>query len=249
MKINVLFYPLAVDELYFTGKTTIVIDVLRASSVIITALENGAKEIIPVATVEFAVKVSGGMFGGQTLLGGERNTKKIEGFALGNSPLEYTPEIVNGKTIVHYTTNGTRTIARAKFSENLFVASFMNLSSIAAHISELNIDFEIVCAGRGNMFSMEDTVCAGRIISEIIKLKEDAVLTDSARAAVALGKTFGKSILKMFKETEHGKILLDNGFEEDLKYCSKVNSSQAIPYFTGNVIKLLQVKTDPPEEK
>ena len=92
MKINVLFSPVSADELSFTGKTTVVIDVLRASSTIVTALQNGAREVIPVATVEFAVKVSGGMFGGQTLLGGERNTKKIEGFALGNSPLEYTPD-------------------------------------------------------------------------------------------------------------------------------------------------------------
>ena len=88
MKINVLFSPVGPDELSFTGKTTVVIDVLRASSTIVAALSNGAREVVPVATVEFAVKVSGGMFGGQTLLGGERNTKKIEGFALGNSPLE-----------------------------------------------------------------------------------------------------------------------------------------------------------------
>ena len=78
MKVNVLFSPVNADELYFANKTTVVIDVLRASSTIIYALSNGAKEVIPVATVEFAVKVSGGMFGGQTLLGGERNTKKID---------------------------------------------------------------------------------------------------------------------------------------------------------------------------
>jgi 2-phosphosulfolactate phosphatase len=242
MKINVLFYPSIVDELYFTGKTTVVIDVLRASSVIVTALENGAKEIIPVATVEFAVKVSGGMFGGQTLLSGERNTKKIEGFALGNSPLEFTPEIVSGKTIVHYTTNGTKATVKAKFSANLFIGSFLNLSALANHLVELDKDFEVVCSGRSNMFSLEDAVCAGKLISEVMKVKEDAVLTDSAKSAVALGKSFGKSILKMFKESEHGKILVENGFEEDLKICSKLNSSQAIPYFSGNVIKLLPAK-------
>ena len=90
MKLNVFLSPVIVDELYFTGKTTVVIDVLRATSTIVTAINNGAKEVVPVASVEFAVKVSGGMFGGQTLLGGERNTKKIEGFALGNSCLLYT---------------------------------------------------------------------------------------------------------------------------------------------------------------
>src|SRR3970282_2494399 len=107
MKINVLFSYINTDELAYTGKTTVVIECVRASTTIIQALQNGAREVIPVASVEFAVKVSGGMFGGQTLLGGERNTKKIEGFALGNSPLEYPAEVVNGKSIIHYTTNGT----------------------------------------------------------------------------------------------------------------------------------------------
>src|SRR3990172_2597990 len=137
MNLNVLFSPVHADELYFTDRNTVVIDVLRASSTLITALSNGAREVIPVGTVDFAVKVSGGMFGGQTLLGGERNTKKIEGFALGNSPLEYTSEIVHGKTIVHYTTNGSKAIVKAKFSENLFIASFLNLAAIASHLVKI----------------------------------------------------------------------------------------------------------------
>ena len=99
MKINVLFSPVNADELYFANKTTVVIDVLRASSSIITALTNGAREVIPVATVDFAVKLSGGMFGGQTILGGERNTKMIDGFAVGNSPYEYSKNVVENKYV------------------------------------------------------------------------------------------------------------------------------------------------------
>jgi 2-phosphosulfolactate phosphatase len=240
MKINVLFSPLVADELSFTGRTTVVIDVLRASTTIVNALSNGAREVVPVATVEFAVKVSGGMFGGQTLLGGERNTKKIEGFALGNSPLEYTSDIVTGKTIILYTTNGSKAIVKAKFSENLFVCSFLNLEALANHLIKLDKDFEILCSGRNNYYSMEDSVCAGKLVSEIHKLKEDVELSDSAKACVALNKTFGKNTLKMLKESEHGKILLENGFEEDLNFCSKLNSSDIIPYFSANVLKVLQ---------
>ena len=98
-------------------------------------MNNGAKEIIPVASVEFAVKVSGGMFGGLTLLGGERNTKKIEGFALGNSPLEYSAKLVKDKSIILYTTNGTKAVVKAKFSKNLYICSFLNLSAVAEHIN------------------------------------------------------------------------------------------------------------------
>jgi len=244
MKINVLLSPISVDELYFTGKTTVVIDILRATTTIISALGNGAKEIIPVATVEFAVKVSGGMFGGQTLLGGERNTKKIEGFALGNSPLEYSEDIISGKSIILYTTNGTKAIVKAKFSGELFICAFSNISALAKHLVKLNKDVEILCASRLNNFSMEDTVCAGKLITEIVKLNNDTVLTDSALASISLSKSFGKSLFKMLKETEHGRLLIENGYEEDLKFCSKLNTTDSIPYFSGNVIKLITNNKD-----
>lgn len=240
MKTNVLFSYINTDELAYTGRTTVVIDVLRASSTIIQALQNGAKEVIPVASVEFAVKVSGGMFGGQTLLGGERNTKKLEGFALGNSPLEYSPEVVGGKTIILFTTNGSKAIVKAKFSENLFIAAFTNLNSVANHLVKLGNDFDILCSGRGNSFSMEDVICAGKLISEIQKINKDIDLTDSAKASVALNKVFGKSLISMIKQTEHGKLLIENGFNDDLKFCSRVNTSETIPYMASGVLKSLQ---------
>ncbi|HEY4754468.1 MAG TPA: 2-phosphosulfolactate phosphatase [Ignavibacteriaceae bacterium] len=239
MKINVLFSYINTDELAYTGKTTVVIDVLRASTTIIQALQNGAREVIPVASVEFAVKVSGGMFGGQTLLGGERNTKKLEGFALGNSPLEYAPEVVGGRTIILFTTNGSKAIVKAKFSENLFIAAFTNLNTLANHLIKLDKEFEILCSGRGNYFSMEDVICAGKLISEIQKINNNVELTDSAKASVALNKSFGKSILTMMQQTEHGKILIENNFDEDLKFCSRINTSETIPYLISGVLKAL----------
>ena len=106
MLVNVLLSPNNVDELHFTGKTTVVIDVLRATSVIVEALNNGAKEVIPVGSIDFAMKISVNAHGGQTLLCGERNTKKIDGFDLGNSPQEFIKGIVYGKSVVLFTTNG-----------------------------------------------------------------------------------------------------------------------------------------------
>lgn len=239
MKLDVLFSPLQADELFFTGKTTVVIDVLRASSTIITALANGAKEVVPVGTVEFAVKVSGGIFGGQTLLGGERNTKKIEGFALGNSPSEYTKEIVNGKSIVFYSTNGSRAIVKAKYSANLFVCSFNNLKALAKHIKKLNEDVVILCAGNNNFFSLEDSVCAGMLISELIAGTKKAELTDASTSALTLFKSFGKNIFKMLSETDHGQLLITNSFEEDLKACAEIDSTEVIPFYAGNALKVL----------
>ncbi len=239
MKANVLLTPANADELSFSGKTTVVIDVLRATTTIINALNNGAKEIIPVASVEFAVKVSGGMFGGLTLLAGERNTKKIEGFAMGNSPQEFTPENVSGKSIILFTTNGTKALVKAKFSKNLYAASFSNLNAIADHLVSLNQDIEILCAGRNNSLSLEDSICAGKMITEIIKLKEGVELTDTSKTCIILSKSSGRNLLKMLMETEHGKLLMENGFEDDIKFCSKINNISSIPSFNGNVIKLL----------
>lgn len=240
MKTNVLFSYINTDELAYTGKTTVVIDVLRASTTIIHALQNGAREVIPVASVEFAVKVSGGMFGGQTLLCGERNTKKLEGFALGNSPLEYNADVVAGKTIILFTTNGTKAIVKAKFSDNLFIAAFTNLAAVANHLVKLDKDFEILCSGRGNHFSMEDVICAGKLITEVQKINIALELTDSAKASVILSRSAGKSLLTMMKQTEHGKILIENNFSEDIKFCSRINSSETIPFLASGVLKTLQ---------
>lgn len=240
MKLDVLFSPVQADELFFTGKTTVVIDVLRASSTIITALANGAKEVVPVGTIEFAVKVSGGIFGGQTLLGGERNTKKIEGFALGNSPSEYTKEIVSGKTIVFYSTNGSRAIVKAKYSANLFICSFNNLSALAEHLNKLGEDVIILCSANNNFLSLEDSVCAGMLVNELNTDNTNITLTDASKSALTLFKSFGKNILKLLYETEHGELLINNGFESDLKSCAELDSTEVIPFYSGNVLKVLK---------
>jgi 2-phosphosulfolactate phosphatase len=244
MKINTLFCPTHVEELYFTGKTVAVIDVLRATTTIITALNNGAKEIIPVGNFEFAMKISGSMFGGQTLLGGERNTKKIDGFNLGNSPLEYKKETVSGKSIVLLTTNGSKAVVKTKFSDTSVICAFLNLSTVAKYLASLNKDMEIVCSARSGFFSLEDAICAGKLASEIASLTGSIEKTDSTNAAIQLAKSFGKNLKKMLYDTVHGKLLIENGFEEDLKYCAKLNSTEIIPVFSSGSIKIFQ----PPSE-
>ena len=110
----------------------------------------------------------------------------------------------------------SRAIAKAKFSENLFICSFSNLAAIAKQLAKLNLDFEILCAGRNNSFSLEDSICAGKLILYMQELDQNLELTDSSNACLALNKSFGKDILKMLKNCDHGKLLIENGFEEDL---------------------------------
>ena len=239
MRIDLSFTPGQADDLTLRDKTVVVIDVLRASTSIVTALSNGAREIIPATTVESAMKISGNLAGNVVLLGGERNGKRIEGFSLGNSPLEYTEERVKGKAIIFTSTNGSQAIVRARYAQELVVCGFINISVVAEFLRERPRDFVVVCAGRNGTFSMEDTVCAGMLLSRVVdEAAAGASLSDGAMAAMVLSRSFGKGLLKMMKSTEHGRYLEEIGFGEDLKVCAAVDSVPVLPLLEGNVLRL-----------
>ncbi len=235
MKIRTLLSPLNVEELYFTKKTTVVIDVLRATTTIVTALQNGAKEIIPVGSIEFAMKISGS---GQMLLGGERNAEKIDGFTFGNSPLEYTEEAVKGKSIILFTTNGSKALVRAKFSSNLFVASFNNAKSVVNQVLKTNEDLEILCSGNNGMYCMEDSVCAGAMIKQITEVKENIELDDASNTCLILYEKNKRRIKRMLSETDHGKTLIAKGFTDDIAYAAEKNIYDIAPKYIEGVVKI-----------
>jgi 2-phosphosulfolactate phosphatase len=248
MKIDLSFSAGQFDDLQLRDKNVVVLDVLRASSTITVALNNGAREVIPVASIESAVKISGSLFGEVTLRGGERNGKTIEGFNLGNSPLEYSEAAVKGKSIIYCTTNGSVAMAKSRYARALIIGSFLNLTTVVDFIKEENKDFLFLCAGRINtlgFFSLEDAVCAGMMIQKLMKIESlELNLSDSAKAAHALYKSFGRSILKMLKTSEHGKFLIEIGFTDDLKICAAVDSVPVLPVQIENKIKLK--KEEPP---
>ncbi len=239
IRIEVFFTPKHVEEMQLKDKNVIVIDVLRASTTIAVALYNGAKEIIPVGSIENAAKISGNLLGDVTLRAGERNAKMIEGFNLGNSPLEYREEVVRGKSIIFITTNGSGAIVRGRYAKKLVVAAFVNLSSVVDYFVRLSENVTIICAGSANNFSLEDAVCAGRVVNELKKKIPGRCITDdAAEAAQALDKSFGRSILKLLKATEHGKYLCEIGFEDDLVFCSKQDILPVLPLLAGSTVRL-----------
>lgn len=239
MRIDLFFTPGQTDEMSLRGKSVVMIDVLRASTTIATALRNGAKEVIPVTTVESAVKISGNLIGDVILLGGERNGRMIEGFHLGNSPSEYTEERVKGKSIIFSSTNGSQAMVKARFARELVVCGFVNISAVTAFLREGERDVVVVCAGSNGMFSLEDAVCAGLLIQ---KLGDDRRLTmelsDAALAALTLYKTMGRTLPKLMKTSEHGRYLAEIGFEHDLAYCSALDTVPVIPLLSGSVVRL-----------
>jgi 2-phosphosulfolactate phosphatase len=248
MKIDLSFSAGQFDDLQLRDKNIVVLDVLRACSTITVALNNGAREIIPVASIESAVKISGSLFGEVTLRGGERNGKIIEGFNLGNSPLEYSENAVKGKSIIYCTTNGSVAMAKSRYARTLIIGSFLNLTAVVDFMRAENKDYLIICAGRINTighFSLEDAVCAGMILQKLMKNDSlDVQLSDAAKAAHALYKSFGRSILKMLKSSEHGKYLNEIGFADDLKICAAVDSVPVLPLQVESKIKLK--KEEPP---
>jgi 2-phosphosulfolactate phosphatase len=238
INIEVHFTPSKLDEMILKDKNVVVIDVLRASTTIITALRNGAKEIVPVSTIEGVVKISATLFGDVTLRAGERNGKMIDGFNLGNSPLEYTTEVVKGKSIIFVTTNGSGAIVKGRHAKNLVVAGFVNLSTVVKFLKELKSDFSIICAGKENNFCIEDAVCAGRIINTLSEeAEEELVCNDTGIAAMYLDKAVGKSLLKMLKNSEHGQYLSEIGFAADVKACAALDEMPVLPLLSGNVLR------------
>lgn len=242
-----LTHSLITDELILKDKNVIIIDVLRATSTINIALSNGAKEVIPADTPTKAARIGKGA--GNSLLCGERHGKIVEGFNLGNSPLEYTPETVKDKVLVFSTTNGTMSILKAKYAKNCVLASFLNIDRVVDFIKELNEDFVIICSGKLNNFCIEDTVCAGVILKKLKKQKVELNINDPEVTSEVLAKHYLKdasnlqeeAIFKMFSESEHGKYLIGIGFEEDLNLCSKLNSYPALPMYQNGLIKLKEV--------
>jgi len=249
-KINVvLTQSLIKDDLVLKDKNVVIIDVLRASTTMTIALTNGAKEIIPSDNVSTAAMIAKGT--GNSLLCGERNGKVVEGFDLGNSPLEYSEEVVKDKVLVFSTTNGTSSVVKAKYAMNCVIACFVNLSEVVNCVKLLVDDVILICSGKLNDFCLEDVICAGVIIEQVNKLQtKDSkyIIGDSEFAAMELAKSFvlekgkpsAKKILKMLRNTEHGKYLTSLGLDKDLSVCSKVDSYPFLPLFKDGIIKLTE---------
>ncbi len=220
-------------------KRVVLIDVLRASTTIATALYNGAKEVIPVATVEAAMKIVGNLSGEVTLLGGERNGKMIDGFHLGNSPSEYTEQRVKGKSIVFTSTNGSQAFVKARYAKELVVCGFVNISVVTSELRTWGSDFTILCSGSDGDFSMEDAVCAGMLVQKLIDTTgPDVTCGDAGTAALLLYKTQKRSLQVMLARTEHGKYLKEIGFGGDLKTCAGIDTVPVVPVLVGNVLKM-----------
>jgi len=236
MKIDVIPYASAIRSDLIKNRHVVVIDVLRASSVMITALENGAKAFIPVSTVEEARQKSKTLEGEEFLLCGERDTKIIDGFHLGNSPQTYTRDKVEDKTLIFTSSNGTQALKRLQEAKEVFIGSFLNINALMHRFLMLD-NVVLVCSGTNNNFSMDDAMCAALFMDEIIK-KKTVTLSD---LSITLLKAFQKDngdLHLLLKDCYHLNLLKRNGFGDDVEYCLQKNISNIVPEMKhGRIIR------------
>ena len=166
-QIDVFLLPALVQPEELAGRTVVVIDVLRATTTIVQALASGATQVIPCQEIadarNLAIELPCPL-----LLGGERGGKQIPGFDLGNSPAEYTRDVVAGKTIVFSTTNGTRAMLRCKAARRVVIGAFLNFSAVCRELAgEERI--ALVCAGTDGHVTREDTLLAGAIVDDLCR--------------------------------------------------------------------------------
>ena len=239
MEIDIHLVPSLPDSDILSDRTVVVIDVLRATSVMVHAISQGASEIIPVATVEEAFQISKVIPRRSVILGGERESKKIPEFDLGNSPKEYVAERVKGKTLILTTTNGTKAFHVVSSGREILVGSFFNIGVTAQRCLELNRDLLIFPSGDEGNFSLEDTICGGMLIELIMKKGQKSIsLTDASHWAQSLYQRFKANLLEAFHLSHHGKELINRGFGDDLAYCAQTDITDIVPEFKAGVIRV-----------
>ncbi len=239
MEIDTQLIPIPPSPKILFQKNVVVIDVLRATSVIVFALSQGALEVIPVETIEEAKEKAKTFPQGTTLLGGERNSLRIEGFDLGNSPREYCEERIRGKRIILTTTNGTRAFYSVSSGNQIFIGSFLNIERVAKKCLELDRDLLLFLSGNRRGFSLEDTVCAGMLIDLILKNGGKPIpLTDASYGALFLYQRFEGNLMGAFHLSSHGKDLFELGGGEDLIFCAQTNITEVVPIFKDGVIRI-----------
>jgi 2-phosphosulfolactate phosphatase len=175
---------------------------------------------------------------GTTLLGGERGSQKIPGFDFGNSPREYVTEKVGGKRLILTTTNGTRAFHAVSSAREILVGSFLNVGATARRCFEMGKDLLLFLSGDEGKFSLEDAVCGGMVIDDLIHKDRDSIQsTDAASAAYFLYQQFKQNLIEAFRVSHHGKDLIAKGLEEDLVYCAQVDLTNVVPVFKNGVIR------------
>jgi 2-phosphosulfolactate phosphatase len=221
----------ALVHLYdISNSIIVIIDVLRATSTIATALHNGARSVIPVDSVSRCIELGKQIDG---ITAGERDGKIAEGLEYGNSPFEYPGDFIGGKTLVLTTTNGTRLLHMAleKGAKEIITGSFPNLSAVCNHVVEMKRNVILGCAAWKDRVNMEDALFAGAVISKVRKHFD--INCDSSHMAEAMYEKGKKDLFSFLKNNNasHYHRLMNFGLEKDIRYCLTPDGANVLPVY------------------
>ncbi len=244
MKLSIYFTPLGVTDQAIAGRPVVVIDVLRTTTSMVAALANGARAILPAASTEEALRLAQNLERDDILLVGERGSNRVEGFALGNSPLEMTAEAVSGKTLVMATTNGTPALVAAEGGDPVLIAAVTNFSAVAARArKEFDRcgELSMLCSGREGMFALEDAYCAGRIAQLLVpgRDRRGAELNDGAIAALQLVRRYGEKWKRGVGASAAARNLKKLGFKDDLSLATGADTHDIVPIYSNRHVTVV----------
>jgi 2-phosphosulfolactate phosphatase len=230
MLIDLYLTPTPLNRATFEKRVVVVVDVLRATTSICAMLHAGARGIIPVAEPGEAAELRTKLGADNTVLAGEREGVKIEGFDFGNSPDEFTPETVGGKHVVMTTTNGTAVFGKAARGASIITGSLVNISRVAEGVAAEGRDLLIACAGLEGGFSIEDTLCGGMLIHQLKQRGDrEPILNDAASLALLLYENNKQTIRAAIEQGEHGRFLRNIGFGSDVALAANVDAIPVLP--------------------
>lgn len=233
MKIDVVFLPSEVEDRDLSDTVCIVLDIFRATSCIVTAFQHGCHTIFPVLTLEEAQRLAKMTAG--AILAGERHSLKLEGCRLGNSPFEFSREMVQDRKIIMTTSNGTVAIRATDSAYRTYIGSFLNVAAVCREVEACAKDVLIVCAGTDGRFSLEDALCAGCFV-ETLSAVGCYLLKDAAIAALFLYEKTEASLLTTAAASVNGQRL--NGLDrwEDIEYCLQLDRFSVVPRYQDRKI-------------
>lgn len=245
MRIETRWTPSGLGPDALSGRAAAAVDVIRATTTILTALEAGARRVVPVASrreARDAARSSGDPEAGMAapLLCGERDGRRIDGFDHGNSPRELAEADVTGRTLVFTTTNGTPLLRRLAPADQVVLASFRNLSAVARRLAGDSRDVVIACAGKEGRPGLDDVACAGHLVRALRRrLGDEPELDDGARDALTLAELVDDPDADWLATTAAGRALVEIGLEEDLVWCAETDASLGVPFLRDGEVRLV----------
>ncbi|MCS7170577.1 MAG: 2-phosphosulfolactate phosphatase, partial [Candidatus Kapabacteria bacterium] len=250
MRVDVVLMPAALSGAVPEGTLCVMVDVLRTSTTFCAALAQGAEAIVPFATQEAARRFA--EHASQlVVMGGEQHGRPIPGFALENSPLEYTEESVSGKLIAFVSSNGVPLLYRLPDGEtpHTVVMGLVNRAAVAEYCRQQRPDQVLICcAGDSGAIAYEDVLGAGALVAGLCEMKFVA-LTDAAHLALAAYREAVEGMLaSVLRASRHARFLALEGKQRDIEYATRLDVLWIVPRWYGRQVVPAKIEANPPEE-